>query len=88
MMGRGNHIFGILETRKNSHFGTSLMLANIVGQVSSPTPKYVNGSFAAIFENHDVLFEFARKLTQLKVTNNASSPGEDTSEIRGSSHKK
>nr|XP_027214446.1 uncharacterized protein LOC113807398 [Penaeus vannamei] len=49
------------DTRKNPDFGTSLLLAN-----SPMSPKIVNGSFAAIFDNNDVLFEFAKKLQQLK----------------------
>jgi len=53
----------IVETReKNADFGSSLLLAN-----SPMSPKIVNGSFAAIFENSDVLREFARKFTQLRV---------------------
>ncbi|XP_068244610.1 aromatic-L-amino-acid decarboxylase [Palaemon carinicauda] len=50
------------DTRKNPNFGTSLLLAN-----SPMSPKIVNGSFAAIFDNSDVLFEFAKKLQQLKL---------------------
>ncbi|XP_047735706.1 histidine decarboxylase isoform X2 [Hyalella azteca] len=50
------------ETRKNPNFGTSLLLAN-----SPMSPKIVNGSFAAIFDNNDVLYEFAKKLQQLKL---------------------
>ncbi|XP_045137004.1 histidine decarboxylase-like isoform X2 [Portunus trituberculatus] len=50
------------DTRKNPDFGTSLLLAN-----SPMSPKIVNGSFAAIFDNNDVLFEFAKKLQQFKL---------------------
>lgn len=50
------------DTKKNPDFGTSLLLAN-----SPMTPKIVNGSFAAIFDNNDVLYEFAKKLQQLKL---------------------
>lgn len=50
------------DTRKNPNFGTSLLLAN-----SPMSPKIVNGSFAAIFDNNDVLFEFAKKLQQFKL---------------------
>ncbi|XP_076035574.1 histidine decarboxylase isoform X2 [Oratosquilla oratoria] len=50
------------DTRKNPDFGTSLLLAN-----SPMSPKIVNGSFAAIFDNNDVLFEFAKKLHQLRL---------------------
>ncbi|KAK4303684.1 hypothetical protein Pmani_024313 [Petrolisthes manimaculis] len=50
------------DTRKNPDFGTSLLLAN-----SPMSPKIVNGSFAAIFDNNDVLYEFAKKLQQLKL---------------------
>lgn len=28
------------------------------------SPKIINGSFAAIFDNDDVLFEFAKKISQ------------------------
>jgi hypothetical protein len=38
---------------KNPHFGTSLLLANI-GPNSAMSPKIVNGSFAALFDNSDV----------------------------------
>ena len=47
----------IADTRKNPNFGTSLLLAN-----SPMSPKIVNGSFAAIFDNNDVLYDFAKKL--------------------------
>lgn len=30
------------------------------------SPKIINGSFAAIFDNNDVLFEFAKKLSQFR----------------------
>ena len=51
------------ETReKNENFGSSLLLAN-----SPMSPKIVNGSFAAIFDNSDVLMEFARKFSQLRL---------------------
>ncbi|CAG0919177.1 unnamed protein product [Notodromas monacha] len=57
----------LAETRrKNANFGTSLLLANIVGQNPS-SPKVVNGSFAAIFDSNDVLFEFAKQLSQMKL---------------------
>ena len=49
------------ETRKNKSFGTSLLLAN-----RPLSPKIINGSFAAIFDNNDVLFEFAKKLSQFR----------------------
>jgi len=50
------------DTRKNPDFGTSLLLAN-----SPMSPKIVNGSFAAMFDNNDVLLEFAKRLHQLKM---------------------
>ncbi|KAL7636320.1 UNVERIFIED_CONTAM: hypothetical protein RMT77_013079 [Armadillidium vulgare] len=50
------------DTRKNPNFGTSLLLAN-----SPMSPKIVNGSFAAIFDNSDVLHEFAKRLHQLRL---------------------
>ncbi|CAB3382505.1 Hypothetical predicted protein [Cloeon dipterum] len=53
----------LAETReKNADFGSSLLLAN-----SPMSPKIVNGSFAAIFDNSDVLREFARKFSQLRL---------------------
>jgi hypothetical protein len=54
-----------LETRKNKSFGTSLLLAN-----RPMSPKIINGSFAAIFDNNDVLFEFAKKLSQFRYGEN------------------
>lgn len=48
----------VADTRKNKNFGTSLLLAN-----RPMSPKIINGSFAAIFDNNDVLFEFAKKLS-------------------------
>ncbi|KAF4519118.1 hypothetical protein B566_EDAN010540 [Ephemera danica] len=54
---------GFAETReKNENFGSSLLLAN-----SPMSPKIMNGSFAAIFDNSDVLMEFARKFSQLRL---------------------
>jgi hypothetical protein len=49
------------ETRKNKNFGTSLLLAN-----RPMSPKIINGSFAAIFDNDDVLFDLARKISQFR----------------------
>ena len=57
--------FLIAETRKNKGFGTSLLLAN-----RPMSPKIINGSFAAIFDNNDVLFEFAKKLSQFRYGEN------------------
>jgi len=34
------------------------------------SPKIINGSFAAIFDNNDVLFEFAKKLSQFRYGEN------------------
>ena len=51
---------------KNPHFGSSLLLANI-GPNSHISPKIVNGSFAALFDNNDdVKVDFSKKLQQLK----------------------
>lgn len=55
----------LAETRKNKSFGTSLLLAN-----RPMSPKIINGSFAAIFDNNDVLFEFAKKLSQFRYGEN------------------
>ena len=48
---------------KNPHFGTSLLLANI-GTNSAETPKMINGSFAALFDNKDVTKDFARRVSE------------------------
>ena len=58
-------LYATLETRKNKSFGTSLLLAN-----RPMSPKIINGSFAAIFDNNDVLFEFAKKLSQFRYGEN------------------
>ncbi|CAG0895261.1 unnamed protein product [Cyprideis torosa] len=52
--------------QRDPNFGTSLILANIVGPI---TPKFVNGSFAAIFDNQDILSEFQKKISKLKKEN-------------------
>ena len=48
---------------QNPHFGTSLLLANI-GTNSAETPKMINGSFAALFDNKDVTKDFARRVSE------------------------
>ncbi|GAB6023816.1 hypothetical protein CHUAL_008561 [Chamberlinius hualienensis] len=48
--------------RLQPEFGSSLLLAN-----SPMSPKIVNGSYIAIFDNHDVLFEFSKKLQGLRI---------------------
>lgn len=59
----------LAETRvRNSHFGTSLLLAN-----SPMSPKIVNGSFAAIFDSNELFKEFSRKLKLSEM--DESSPG-------------
>ena len=47
----------------NASFGTSLLLANI-GPNSAVSPKIVDGSFAALFDNEtdDVVVDFSEKL--------------------------
>ncbi|KAG8234697.1 hypothetical protein J437_LFUL015351 [Ladona fulva] len=51
------------ETReRNENFGSSLLLAN-----SPMSPKVVNGSFAAVFDQRDVMKEFARKCSGLRL---------------------
>ncbi|XP_021932712.1 histidine decarboxylase isoform X2 [Zootermopsis nevadensis] len=54
----------LAETRElNASFGSSLLLAN-----SPMSPKIVNGSFAAIFDNGDnVLEEFSRMFTRFRL---------------------
>ncbi|OXA64352.1 Histidine decarboxylase [Folsomia candida] len=55
------------ETRlRNSHFGTSLLLAN-----SPMSPKIVNGSFAAIFDSNELFKEFTRRLKLSEVDENS-----------------
>jgi len=39
------------------------------------SPKIVNGSFAAIFDQGDFLFEIAKKIAQLKLNQGKGSPG-------------
>nr|BDD85278.1 histidine decarboxylase [Ischnura senegalensis] len=51
------------ETReRNENFGSSLLLAN-----SPMSPKVVNGSFAAVFDQGDVMQEFARKCSGFRL---------------------
>lgn len=60
-----------LDTKtKNENFGTSLLLAN-----SPMSPKIVNGSFAAIYDQNDVLEQFSKTI---KLRQNAQdSPGKN-----------
>jgi hypothetical protein len=51
---------------KNPHFGTSLLLANI-GPNSAMSPKIVNGSFAALFDNNDVIQDFSKRLQDISI---------------------
>jgi hypothetical protein len=48
-------IFSAEIKEKNESFGTSLLLANI-GPNSPMSPKIVDGSFAALFDNNEVHF--------------------------------
>ena len=48
---------------QNPRFGTSMLLSNI-GSNSAETPKMINGSFAALFENKDVTNDFARRVSE------------------------
>jgi len=50
---------------KNESFGTSLLLANI-GPNSPLTPKIVDGSFAALFNDDDVVVDFSKKLKTMQ----------------------
>ena len=50
---------------KNESFGTSLLLANI-GPNSPLTPKIVDGSFAALFNDDDVVVDFSKKLKNMQ----------------------
>ncbi|CAG0903568.1 unnamed protein product [Darwinula stevensoni] len=42
------------------------MLANIVNSSGPNSPRLINASFAAIFDNNDISKEFARKFSQLR----------------------
>lgn len=54
------YCFQITETRNwNNNFGASLLLAN-----SPMSPKVVNGSFAALFDNGD---DWSRKLLRSEM---------------------
>jgi len=67
--------YGIIATRKrvplkeikekNESFGTSLLLANI-GPNSPMSPKIVDGSFAALFDNNEVVLDFSKKLKSMQ----------------------
>jgi hypothetical protein len=59
-------IYIFLDIRKNSHFGTSLLLANI-GPNSLMSPKIVNGSHAALFHNQEIDLDFSNKLKGLQT---------------------
>lgn len=51
------------ETKeRNENFGTSLLLAN-----SPMSPKIVNGSFVAIFDQGDFLSEYAKNFTKFRL---------------------
>lgn len=50
---------------RNASFGTSLLLANI-GPNSPMTPKIINGSYAALFDNSEVITDFSKKIDDLK----------------------
>ncbi|XP_037068444.1 histidine decarboxylase-like [Pollicipes pollicipes] len=52
----------LAETRRNPDFGTSLLLAN-----SPMSPKIVDGSYVAIFDNKDLLGDFAKKLAHFRT---------------------
>ena len=51
---------------KNPSFGTSLILSHI-GPNSHMTPKIVNGSFAALFDNNDVVHDFNKRIEVLRT---------------------
>ena len=44
---------------KRKDFGMSLLLSNV-----PMSPKFINGSFAAIFDNNNVIVEFAKELSR------------------------
>ena len=45
--------------KRKREFGLSLILSNV-----PMSPKFINGSFAALFDNHDVIMEYARQLNR------------------------
>ena len=58
------NVISFIEIKEqNPHFGTSLLLANI-GTNSAETPKMINGSFAALFDNKEVTKDFARRVSE------------------------
>lgn len=50
------------EGMKKSKFGMSLILSNV-----PMSPKFINGSFAALFETNDVITAYARQLSRRSV---------------------
>ncbi len=60
-----NYSFILDIARKNSNFGTSLLLANI-GPNSPMSPKIVNASHVALFENKEIDEDFSNKLEGLQ----------------------
>nr|ATG31109.1 histidine decarboxylase [Platynereis dumerilii] len=50
------------EGMKKSKFGMSLILSNV-----PMSPKFINGSFAALFETNDVIMEYAKQLSRRSV---------------------
>lgn len=59
------------ETKeRNENFGSSLLLAN-----SPMSPKVVNGSFAAIYDQEDIVTECARAFSKLLTAQVHDSPG-------------
>lgn len=53
--------------RRGDDFGLSLLLSNV-----PMSPKFINGSFAALFDNVDVIAEYARHISQSDVNLNGS----------------
>lgn len=56
--------------KRTPGFGTSLLLSN-----SPMTPKVINGSFVALFENHDIMQEFVKQFGGSLNIGAATSPG-------------
>jgi hypothetical protein len=53
--------------RRGDDFGLSLLLSNV-----PMSPKFINGSFAALFDNVDVIAEYARHISQSDANPNGS----------------
>ena len=68
--------------KKNEEFGLSLMLSNVPGGPMSP--KFINGTYAALFEDDsDELYEYAKNYRQNSGGSGSGGGGEGGGEERG-----